>query len=190
LPWSVEKLPAGNFLDFSFFRARAGPRGFQQASQAIRPERIESRKLPAGNLAGAIHHGVVDCSKTGLLRACPKLTGRFFWHLMMIFADEGHGKRVSRCIRILSDKARHELVIMAKHGRDSLVVIATEECERLKWRDRRVGLRLSRQRSGWKPSALPKGPKNLRTSTPSLSDRFGASLTCPRPHHPLELRLE
>jgi hypothetical protein len=43
---------------------------------------------------------------------------------MTIFADEGHGKRVSRCIRILSDKARHELVIMAKHGRDSLVVIA------------------------------------------------------------------
>ena len=51
---------------------------------------------------------------------------------MTIFADEGHGKRVSRCIRILSDKARHELVIMAKHRRDSLVVIAAEECERLK----------------------------------------------------------
>jgi hypothetical protein len=36
---------------------------------------------------------------------------------MTIFGDEGHGKRVSRCIRILSDKA----VIIAKHGRDSLV---------------------------------------------------------------------
>jgi hypothetical protein len=46
---------------------------------------------------------------------------------MTIFADEGHSKRVSRCIRILSDNARHKLVIIAKHGRDSLVVIAAEE---------------------------------------------------------------
>jgi prevent-host-death family protein len=40
----------------------------------------------------------------------------------------------------LSDKARHEPVIITKHGRDSLVVMAAEEWERLKRRDRRVGL--------------------------------------------------
>jgi len=40
----------------------------------------------------------------------------------------------------LSDKARHEPVVITKHGRDSLVVMAAEEWERLKRRDRRVGL--------------------------------------------------
>jgi len=40
----------------------------------------------------------------------------------------------------LSDQARREPVIITKHGRDSLVVMAAEEWERLKRRDRRVGL--------------------------------------------------
>ena len=40
----------------------------------------------------------------------------------------------------LSDKARNEPVIITKHGRDSLVVMAAEEWERLKRRDRQVGL--------------------------------------------------
>jgi prevent-host-death family protein len=40
----------------------------------------------------------------------------------------------------LSDKARHEPVVIAKHGRDSLVVMPVEEWERLKRRDRRAGL--------------------------------------------------
>lgn len=40
----------------------------------------------------------------------------------------------------LSDRARHEPVVITKHGRDSLVVISAEEWERLKRRDRRVGL--------------------------------------------------
>ena len=40
----------------------------------------------------------------------------------------------------LSDKARQEPVIITKHGRDSLVVVSAEEWERLKRRDRRVGL--------------------------------------------------
>ncbi len=40
----------------------------------------------------------------------------------------------------LSDKARHEPVVITKHGRDSLVVMSTEEWERLKRRDRQVGL--------------------------------------------------
>ena len=40
----------------------------------------------------------------------------------------------------LSDKARHEPVIITKHGRPSLVVMAAEEWERLKRRDRQVGL--------------------------------------------------
>jgi prevent-host-death family protein len=40
----------------------------------------------------------------------------------------------------LSDKARHEPVIITKHGRDSLVVMAAEEWARLKRRDRSVGL--------------------------------------------------
>ena len=40
----------------------------------------------------------------------------------------------------LSDKARHEPVIITKHGRDSLVVMSAEEWERLKHRDRRAGI--------------------------------------------------
>ncbi len=40
----------------------------------------------------------------------------------------------------LSDNARREPVIITKHGRDSLVVMSAEEWERLKRRDRRVGL--------------------------------------------------
>jgi prevent-host-death family protein len=40
----------------------------------------------------------------------------------------------------LSDKARHEPVVITKHGRDSLVVTPVEDWERLKRRDRRVGL--------------------------------------------------
>lgn len=40
----------------------------------------------------------------------------------------------------LSDQARREPVVITKHGRDSLVVMAAEEWQRLKRRDRRVGL--------------------------------------------------
>lgn len=40
----------------------------------------------------------------------------------------------------LSDKARREPVVITKHGRDSLVIIAVEEWARLKRRDRHVGL--------------------------------------------------
>ena len=40
----------------------------------------------------------------------------------------------------LSDKARHEPVVITKHGRDSLVVMSTDEWTRLKRHDRRVGL--------------------------------------------------
>ncbi len=40
----------------------------------------------------------------------------------------------------LSDKARHEPVVITKHGRDSLVVMSAEEWRRLKRRDRQVGL--------------------------------------------------
>jgi prevent-host-death family protein len=40
----------------------------------------------------------------------------------------------------LSDKARHEPVVITKHGRDSLVVMSAEEWQRLKRRDRHVGL--------------------------------------------------
>lgn len=39
----------------------------------------------------------------------------------------------------LSDKARREPVVITKHGRDSLVVMSTDEWARLKRRDRRVG---------------------------------------------------
>lgn len=38
----------------------------------------------------------------------------------------------------LSDKARREPVVITKHGQDSLVVMAAEEWERLKRRDRQV----------------------------------------------------
>ncbi len=41
---------------------------------------------------------------------------------------------------MLSDKARHEPVVITKHGHDSLVVMPVEEWERLKRRDRQVGL--------------------------------------------------
>jgi prevent-host-death family protein len=40
----------------------------------------------------------------------------------------------------LSDKARHEPIVITKHGRDSFVVMSAEEWERLKRRDRHVGL--------------------------------------------------
>ncbi len=40
----------------------------------------------------------------------------------------------------LSDVARREPVVITKHGRDSLVVMAAEEWRRLLRRDRRVGL--------------------------------------------------
>jgi prevent-host-death family protein len=55
------------------------------------------------------------------------------------------GKRVTasefqQAFGALSDKARHEPVVITKHGRDSLVVMAAEEWERLKRRDRQVGL--------------------------------------------------
>lgn len=41
---------------------------------------------------------------------------------------------------MLSDKARHEPVVITKHGRDSLVIMSAEEWARLKRRDRQVGL--------------------------------------------------
>ncbi|HLZ84702.1 MAG TPA: type II toxin-antitoxin system prevent-host-death family antitoxin [Caulobacteraceae bacterium] len=41
---------------------------------------------------------------------------------------------------MLSDKARRQPVVITKHGRDSLVVMPVEEWERLKRRDRHVGL--------------------------------------------------
>ena len=40
----------------------------------------------------------------------------------------------------LTDKARREPVVITKRGRDSFVVMSTEEWNRLKRRSRRVGL--------------------------------------------------
>uniref|UniRef100_Q07JK9 Antitoxin n=1 Tax=Rhodopseudomonas palustris (strain BisA53) TaxID=316055 RepID=Q07JK9_RHOP5 len=40
----------------------------------------------------------------------------------------------------LSDKARAEPIVITKHGRDSLVVMSAQEWERLRRRDRRVGV--------------------------------------------------
>ena len=37
-------------------------------------------------------------------------------------------------------RLRHEPVVITKHGRDSLVVMSAEEWQRLKRRDRQVGL--------------------------------------------------
>jgi prevent-host-death family protein len=41
---------------------------------------------------------------------------------------------------VLSDKARTQPVVITKHGHDSLVVLSVAEWERLKRRDRHVGL--------------------------------------------------
>ena len=41
---------------------------------------------------------------------------------------------------VLSDRARRQPVIITKHGHDSLVVLTVAEWERLKRRDRHVGL--------------------------------------------------
>jgi prevent-host-death family protein len=41
---------------------------------------------------------------------------------------------------LLTDQARRAPVVITKHGRDSLVVMPIEEWERLKRRDRKVGL--------------------------------------------------
>lgn len=40
----------------------------------------------------------------------------------------------------LSDRACHQPVVITRHGHDSLVVLPVEEWERLKRRDRQVGL--------------------------------------------------
>jgi len=40
----------------------------------------------------------------------------------------------------LSDKARHEPVVITTHGQDSLVVMSADEWKRLERRDRQVGL--------------------------------------------------
>lgn len=45
-----------------------------------------------------------------------------------------------QAFRALSDEARREPVVITKHGRDSLVVMAAEEWERLKRNEQRVGL--------------------------------------------------
>jgi prevent-host-death family protein len=41
---------------------------------------------------------------------------------------------------VLSDRARRAPVVITKHGHDSLVIMSAEEWNRLKRRDRRVGL--------------------------------------------------
>jgi hypothetical protein len=153
LTWSAEKLPADNFLDFLFLQARGGPIGFQQASQAMRPEKPEAKV--AGRQLG---RSLIVVAL--LLPVLPRnLRAVFFSHLMTISSAQGQGKGVSSCIRILSDKARHEVVIITKH----------------RGLARRHGGSVSR----WKSSALPEGHRKLRTYTSSLSDRLGASLTCP-----------
>jgi hypothetical protein len=109
LTWSAEKLPAGNFLDFLFLQARGGPIGFQQASQAMRPEKPEAKV--AGRQLG---RSLIVMAL--LLPVLPRnLRAVFFSHLMTISSAQGQGKGVSSCIRILSDKARHEVVIITKH---------------------------------------------------------------------------
>ena len=40
----------------------------------------------------------------------------------------------------LSDRARHEPVVITEHGKDSLVVMSAEEWDRLRRRERHVGL--------------------------------------------------
>ena len=109
LTWSAEKLPAGNFLDFLFLQARGGPIGFQQASQAMRPEKPEAKV--AGRQLG---RSLIVMAL--LLPVLPRnLRAVYFSHLMTISSAQGQGKGVSSCIRILSDKARHEVVIITKH---------------------------------------------------------------------------
>jgi prevent-host-death family protein len=49
-------------------------------------------------------------------------------------------QRISAVLRRSERQARREPVVITKHGRDSLVVISADEWERLKRRDRRVGL--------------------------------------------------
>ena len=56
-------------------------------------------------------------------------------------AHSRHRQRISASFGTLSDKARHEPVVITKPGRDSLVVMSAEEWERLKRRDRQVGLK-------------------------------------------------
>ena len=65
---------------------------------------------------------------------------------------------------MLSDKARHEPVVITKHGRDSLVVMSAEEFARLKRRDRQVGLTSELPRNGWKPPEPPRCRTNSPTS--------------------------
>jgi hypothetical protein len=87
LTWSAEKLPAGNFLDFLFLQARGGPIGFQQASQAMRPEKPEAKVAGRQLWPIANRHGVVASC------ASPKLTGCLFlaFNDDLIGPRSGHG---------------------------------------------------------------------------------------------------
>ena len=78
----------------------------------------------------------------------------------------------------LSDKARREPVVITKHGRDSLVVMAAEEWERL------------RRRNGSRPCKTQACPTCLRNLMTKPCDRprviaNGASRTPSRVGHPL-----
>ena len=60
----AEKLPAGNFLGFSFLQAlRWAGGGFQQAPLAIRPERLKAESCRPATWPTAIYHGVVEWGK-------------------------------------------------------------------------------------------------------------------------------
>ena len=96
---------SGFFISSSPWRADR----FQQASQAMRPEKPEAKG--AGRQLG---RSLIVMAL--LLPVLPRnLRAVFFSHLMTISSAQGQGKGVSSCIRILSDKARHEVVIITKH---------------------------------------------------------------------------
>ena len=88
------KFPAGNFLDFLFLQAGGGPRG------SNKPRRESSRR------------GL----KPRFLVLPRNLRAVFFPHLMTISSAKGQGKRGLSCIRILSDKARHEVINITEQG--------------------------------------------------------------------------
>ena len=72
----------------------------------------------------------------------------------------------------LSDKARHEPVIITKHGRDSLVVMSVEEWERLKRRDRTVG-RTTELPEEW--SSPPRGQVPARVANQVAEFKLSSS---------------
>jgi len=75
---------------------------------------------------------------------------------------------------MLSDKARREPVVITKHGRDSLVIMAAEEWARLKRSDRQAGQTTQLREESAEAARSAKAPEE-REPRDAEAARHGAS---------------